>query len=76
MKLGFTELPYHHQTVEYVVISEQPYGGWEYSTGNIPNREQADTRLAQKREKHPDQEHRLAIRVTTTVLEVLPEHPE
>lgn len=75
MLFGAHELPYHEETVEYVVISEQPYGGWEYSTGAMTDRKLAWERLERMRGRWPDQRHRLGIRVTTVVFEVLPEEP-
>lgn len=73
VKLGTHDLPYHRETVKYIVISEQPYGGWEYSTSYMDDQQKGQERLARVRTNHPDQRHRLGIQVTTVEFDVLPE---
>jgi hypothetical protein len=73
VKLGDHELPYHHETVEYVVISEQPYGGWEYSSSGTEDPQESRRRLALARTNRPDQQHRLGVRTTTVHFDVLPD---
>jgi hypothetical protein len=73
MKLGTHELPYRDETVEYVVISEQPYGAWEYSSSATEDRQEGLWRLERRRSKHPDQQHRLGVRTTAVHFDVLPE---
>jgi hypothetical protein len=73
VKLGTHELPFRDERVEYVVISEQPYGGWEYSSGPTGDLQEGIRKLALRRTNLPDQQHRLGVRVTTVTFDVLPE---
>jgi len=66
-----TEPVTRRQTVEYFLQTGQPDDSWESSSSFMDALDWAEQRLAVRREKYPEFEHRLARRTTTVVVELV-----
>ncbi|MFF5589701.1 hypothetical protein [Streptomyces hygroscopicus] len=62
-----------HRTVEYLLQTRQPDDTWEVSSSGTNTPDRAQERLAQRRQRMPQFEHRIAKRTFTVAIEPYPD---
>ncbi|MEU8473729.1 hypothetical protein [Streptomyces hygroscopicus] len=62
-----------HRTVEYLLQTRQPDDTWEISSSGTNTPDRAQERLAQRRQRMPQFEHRIAKRTFTVAIEPYPD---
>ena len=62
-------LPFTHRPALTLALLQQPDGTWEQSSSTSTDIEFAVERLAARRRRHPDFEHRLVRRITSVTLQ-------